>query len=89
MSSDTTGIVILLIGVAFNVFGCIGLVRLPDVYNRLQAATKCVTLGTCLVLAGCMILAGSAAVTAKCLVCMIFILITSPTAASNNIETVF
>lgn len=79
--SDTTGIVILLIGIAFNIFGCIGLVRLPDVYNRLQAATKCVTLGTCLVLGGCMILAGSAAVTAKCLLCMIFILITSPTAA--------
>ena len=79
--NDTTGIEILLIGVAFNVFGCIGLVRLPDVYNRLQAATKCVTLGTCLVLIGCMILAGDAATTAKCVLCMIFILITSPTAA--------
>ena len=79
--SDTTGIVILLIGIAFNIFGCIGLVRLPDVYNRLQAATKCVTLGTCLVLVGCMILGGSSATTAKCLLCMLFILITSPTAA--------
>ena len=34
------------IGVLFNFFGCIGLIRMPDVYNRLQAATKCVTLGT-------------------------------------------
>ena len=79
--SDGIGTVILLIGAAFNIFGCIGLVRFPDVYNRLQAATKCVTLGTCLVLAGVMVLAGSAPMTAKCLLCMMFVLITSPTAA--------
>lgn len=79
--SDIIGPVLLVIGAAFNVFGCIGLVRLPDVYNRLQAATKCVTLGTCLVLAGAMVLAGSAPITTKCLLCMVFVLITSPTAA--------
>ena len=39
--------ILLTIGVVFNLFGCIGLIRLPDVYNRLQSATKCVTLGTC------------------------------------------
>jgi multicomponent Na+:H+ antiporter subunit G len=39
--------ILLAIGVVFNLFGCIGLIRLPDVYNRLQSATKCVTLGTC------------------------------------------
>lgn len=36
----------------FNLLGCIGLIRLPDVYNRLQSATKCVTLGTCSILLG-------------------------------------
>ena len=40
------------IGILFNLFGCIGLMRLPDVYNRLQSATKCVTLGTCSILLG-------------------------------------
>lgn len=39
-------------GILFNLFGCIGLIRLPDVYNRLQAATKCVTLGSCSMLLG-------------------------------------
>lgn len=48
MNSIST--VLLVIGVAFDVFGCIGLIRLPDVYNRLQSATKCVTLGTCSIL---------------------------------------
>lgn len=43
------------IGVLFNLFGCVGLIRLPDVYNRLQSATKCVTLGTCSILVGVLI----------------------------------
>lgn len=46
------------IGVLFNLFGCIGLIRLPDVYNRLQAATKCVTLGTCSILVGVLFSSG-------------------------------
>jgi multicomponent Na+:H+ antiporter subunit G len=45
-------IILICIGVLFNIFGCIGLIRLPDVYNRLQAATKCVTLGCCSILLG-------------------------------------
>src|SRR6056297_4149522 len=39
--------IIITIGIAFNFLGCLGLIRFPDVYNRLQSATKCVTLGTC------------------------------------------
>ncbi len=81
MMSDFIGITIITTGIIFDIIGCIGLVRLPDVYNRLQAATKCVTLGTCMILAGCMVLTGSTASAVKCLVCIVFILITSPTAA--------
>lgn len=44
--------ILISIGILFNLFGCIGLIRLPDVYNRLQSATKCVTLGTCSILLG-------------------------------------
>lgn len=78
---DIAGKTIMAIGVLFNLSGCIGLVRFPDIYNRLQAGTKCVTLGTALVLVGTMFIAASAPVTAKCLVCIAFVLITSPTAA--------
>ena len=79
--SDVIGIILVAVGTLFNVFGCVGLIRLPDVYNRLQAATKCVTLGTCLVVIGCMIIAGTGPVIAKSLLCLAFVLITSPTAA--------
>jgi len=79
--ADTVGKAIVVAGVLFNIFGCVGLIRLPDIYNRLQAGTKCVTLGTCLVLIGAMVIGGSGAIVGKCLVCMAFVLIASPTAA--------
>ena len=79
--SEFIGYVLLAIGVGFDLFGCIGLVRLPDVYNRLQAATKCVTLGTAMILLSMFFFAGFGAITIKGLLCIWFILITSPTAA--------
>ncbi len=36
----------LVIGLLFNFLGCIGLLRFPDVYTRLHAATKCTTFGS-------------------------------------------
>ena len=79
--NDTAGILILMIGILFDVIGCIGLVRLPDIYNRLQAATKCVSLGTCLILVGAMITINSISGAFKCLLCLIAVIMTSPTAA--------
>lgn len=79
--SEAIGIVILCVGLAFNLVGCIGLVRLPDIYNRLQAATKCVTLGTCLFIVGIVVMVDCTSCVLKCVICIGFILITSPTAA--------
>ena len=79
--SDIIGYILIIVGVLFNIFGCIGLVRFPDVYNRLQASTKCVTLGTILLLVGVAVADGSGAMAAKAIICAVFILITSPTAA--------
>ncbi len=74
------GFTILTIGLLFDLFGCIGLVRLPDVYNRLQASTKCVTLGTSFIcLSGAIM--GMPSAISKTILTIIFILITSPTAA--------
>jgi multicomponent Na+:H+ antiporter subunit G len=75
------GIVCIFVGLAFSLVGCIGVIRFPDIYTRLQAATKCITLGTCGVLVGTILCAGWGMIATKCAVCMLFILITSPTAA--------
>jgi len=69
------------LGVLFDLLGTLGLVRLPDVYNRLQAATKCVTLGTCLILVGAAVGGPSSSFVIRALLCAVFILLTSPVAA--------
>ena len=79
--TDIIGYIFIVIGILFDIFGCIGLVRFPDVYNRLQAATKCVTLGTIFLLTGVAIGSGWGPTAAKAIICAVFILITSPTAA--------
>ena len=79
--SDVIGLIFISIGLAFDVFGCLGLVRLPDVYNRLQAATKCVTLGTCSILFGTFIVVGPSQAGMKSLLCIIFLILTAPVAA--------
>lgn len=79
--SESIGLTIIAVGLLFDLFGCVGLVRLPDVYTRLQAATKAVTLGTCLILIGVCVCVGLGEMGVKALLCMAFVLVTSPTAA--------
>src|SRR6056297_897166 len=43
---EIVGIIITGIGVLFLMLGNFGVFRLPDVYNRIQAGTKCTTFGT-------------------------------------------
>src|SRR3989339_1620263 len=75
------GYFFVVVGVLFDLFGCIGLLRLPDVYNRLQAAAKCATLGTCGTLFGVAILNGLNPTGVKALLAIGFVLLTAPTGA--------
>jgi len=68
-------------GIIYNLFACLGLVRLPDLYTRLQSSTKAVTMGTCLILIGIAVYAGSGPTIARTLLVMVFVLLTAPTAA--------
>ena len=79
--NEAIGGILIGIGLAFDLIGAIGLVRLPDIYNRLQAATKCVTLGTATLLIGVAVYCGWSALSVKALLCAIFILLTSPVGA--------
>ena len=79
--NEWIGLALIVLGVLFDLSGCVGLVRLPDVYNRIQASTKCVVLGTTLIILGSMVWMASPHVVVKGLVCILFILITSSTAA--------
>ena len=73
--------IIIATGILFNLFGCIGLIRLPDVYNRLQAATKCATLGTCGILLGLLVRYGFTDIGVKSAIAIPILFLTSTVAA--------
>ncbi len=79
--NEIIGYIFIVIGLTFNLFGCLGLIRLPDVYSRLQASTKCVTLGTCSILFGLFLFKGFTAAGIKALLCILFIMLTAPVSA--------
>lgn len=79
--NETLGISLIIIGLLFDFFGCLGLVRFPDVYTRLQASAKCVTLGTCGILFGLFLFKGLTAAGIKALLCLLFIILTAPVSA--------
>ncbi len=79
--NEWIGMVVIGVGVTFDTLGCIGLLRLPNVYNRLQAATKCVTFGTCGILFGIFCYTGLNSLGVKCLIGIPFVLLTSPVGA--------
>jgi multicomponent Na+:H+ antiporter subunit G len=78
---EKLGYLFIIIGMSFDVFGCIGLIRMPDVYNRLQASTKCVTLGTCGIMFGVFLINGFNEGGVKALLVIVFLFLTSPTSA--------
>ena len=79
--NEYLGLFFIGIGVVFDFLGCLGLLRFPDVYNRLQAGTKCVTFGTCGILFGIFILKGFSELGVKSLIGILFVLLTSPVGA--------
>jgi multicomponent Na+:H+ antiporter subunit G len=73
---QTIGAIVSLIGSFLIFLGALGVVRMPDVYNRMQAGTKATTLGSMLTLIGIGILMPGWF--AKVILLMVFIIITNP-----------
>ena len=66
----------LIAGTLFLFMGGLGLLRMPDVFNRIQAGTKATTLGTLLVLIGAALLQPDWGL--KLLLVGVFLLFTNP-----------
>jgi multicomponent Na+:H+ antiporter subunit G len=74
--------ILFLLGGAFFFFvGTTGLIRMPDVFCRMHATTKCDTLGAGMILVGLMIFNGLSMISLKLFLILIFIWLTNPTAA--------
>lgn len=80
LSRDLVAGLLLAGGSVFLVIGSIGLVRLPEFFTRLHAASVTDTLGAALVLAGMAVHAGVDLATVKLALILLFLLFTSPTA---------
>ena len=81
------GQALLIIGGLFYALGGLGLVRMPDVYNRAQAGTKATTLGTFSVLVGAMFF--MPVWTAKLVLILIFVAVTNPVGSSTIIRSAY
>ena len=73
---NTLGYILILSGSLFLFLGALGLLRMPDVYNRLQAGTKATTLGALSTIIGVGMVETDWFF--KTLVIAIFILMTNP-----------
>lgn len=76
-----TGNVLIIIGSVFLALGGLGLIRMPDVYNRLQAGTKATTLGAMTVILGSALLAP--AMLTKAVLLIVFIAMANPISSST------
>lgn len=75
-------IILLLTGGLFFFFvGVVGLIRMPDVFTRMHATTKCDTMGAGLVYLAMIIHVGASLVALNILLILVFIWLTNPTAA--------
>lgn len=68
------------LGGIFCVIGAVGMLRMPDFYTRMHAASVIETLGAGLVIAGLIVLGGLTLESAKLLILGLLIFFTSPTA---------
>ncbi len=89
---DIVVLIFFLTGMFFFMIGVLGLLRLPDVYSRMHATTKCDTLGASSILMGLAIyslasgqasygLHGSFFTAAKMILIIIFVFWATPTSA--------
>ena len=79
---ELIGSVITLTGSIILFIGALGIVRMPDVYNRMQAGTKATTLGTILFLFGISFGHAECGCFGKILILIIFVLSTNPVSSN-------
>lgn len=78
---DILSSIFIIFGTFFFFVGVVGLIRMPDVFSRMHATTKCDTMGAGLIYFGLIIWQGVTFTTLNIVLILVFIWITNPTAA--------
>ncbi len=79
--SDILATVAVVSGTLLGLLSAIGIARMPDVYIRLQVASKASSLGIALLMLGVAVHFGELAVTIRALLVVAFLFLTAPVAA--------
>jgi multicomponent Na+:H+ antiporter subunit G len=79
MISNGASWFLLTVGGLFVLIGGLGVLRMPDLYTRLHAASVTESLGAMFILAGLAIQSGLTLATVKLVIILVFLLFTSPT----------
>jgi multicomponent Na+:H+ antiporter subunit G len=79
--NDLITAVLLLIGASFLLLAGVGVLRMPDVFSRMQAATKASTLGVMCVLLAVAVHFNNLGITMRAVAASVFFLLTAPVTA--------
>lgn len=75
------GSALLLVGAAFTLLAAIGIVRLPDLYTRMHAASKAGSVGAGFILIAVALVSFDGAVALRAIIGILFLLLTTPVSA--------
>lgn len=78
-----------IIGAALSLLGAIGVLKFPDVYTRIHAASITDTAGASMVLLGLCLIAGLSLTTVKLIFIWMFVMLTTPVSANALANAAF
>lgn len=81
MKTEVLPALFFLAGASFMFIAALGILRFPDLFTRMHAASKAGSLGLGCILVGVALSIPSAVVIVKCLLVLLFIFLTAPIAA--------
>ncbi|MBO6719128.1 MAG: monovalent cation/H(+) antiporter subunit G [Rhizobiaceae bacterium] len=73
--------ILLIVGAAFALVATIGIVRLPDIYSRMHAASKAGTVGSGAMLIALAVFSDDPATTLRAIAAVAFLMLTAPVSA--------
>lgn len=78
---ETISAVLIIVGTIFTVLAAIGILRMPDLFQRLSTATKAATLGVGSLLLAAAVYFDDLGITTRALATIFFLVLTAPIAA--------
>lgn len=78
---DLLAVVLVFVGAAFGLLAAVGIVRMPDLYTRMQSATKAGTLGVACAVLGAAVHFRTASAAVEAALVVLFLFATAPIAS--------